>query len=186
MNRRLRERVYPYYAAAQMASVSLASYLPSNVARTMTLRAMGARIGEGVVVYHGLQVRHPVGLTVGADSSIGEHVILDSRCSIVIGESVNISSRVAIWTLQHDYSSPTFETVGAAVTIGERAWLSFGSTVLPGVAIGEGAVVAAGAVVTRDVEPFTVVAGIPASVIGHRNRDLRYRIGGPARKLPWW
>ena len=68
--------------------------------------------------------------------------------------------------------------------IGDWAWLSFRSTILPGVTIGEGAVVAAGAVVTRDVPPYAIVAGIPARVVGERPRELDYDLNTQA--APWF
>jgi acetyltransferase-like isoleucine patch superfamily enzyme len=99
---------------------------------------------------------------------------LDGRNGITIGKNVNFSSEVALWTLQHDYNSPTFATSGGPIVIGDRAWISFRATILPGVTIGEGAVVAANSVVTKDVPPFTVVGGIPAKKIGERTTDLSY------------
>jgi maltose O-acetyltransferase len=91
---------------------------------------------------------------------------------------------VAIWTWQHDYRHPLFHAFGGPVVIGDRAWLSFRTTILPNVTIGEGAVVAAGAVVTCDVPPFAVVGGIPARIIGHRPTDLTYDFCKRAR--PWF
>jgi acetyltransferase-like isoleucine patch superfamily enzyme len=63
------------------------------------------------------------------------------------------------------------------VTVGNYAWLASHCIVLPGVTIGEGAVVAAGAVVATDVAPYTMVGGVPARYIKDRNRDLRYTLG---------
>jgi len=102
---------------------------------------------------------------------------LDARRGLVIGNYVNFSSEVMIWTLQHDHNSPTFADKGGKVVIGDRAWISCRAIILPGVTIGEGAVVAAGAVVTKDVAPYTIVGGIPAKEIGKRNRDLTYELG---------
>jgi maltose O-acetyltransferase len=62
------------------------------------------------------------------------------------------------------------------VIIGDHVWIAYRAVILPGVTIGEGAVVAAGAVVTRDVEPFPIVAGVPAKKIGERNRNLDYQL----------
>jgi acetyltransferase-like isoleucine patch superfamily enzyme len=118
--------------------------------------------------------RRPSAITVGAGSIIGNDVILDGREGIHIGENVNFSSEVAIWTLQHDHVCPDFGTKGGPVTIGDRTWVSFRATILPDVTIGEGVVVAAGAVVTRDVQPYAIVGGIPARVIGYRERNLTY------------
>ncbi|WP_410478930.1 DapH/DapD/GlmU-related protein [Pedobacter frigiditerrae] len=77
-------------------------------------------------------------------------------------------------TGSHDVQSPNFGYICAAVTIDDYVWLGSRVTVLPGVHIGKGAVVGAGAVVTKNVPPFTIVAGIPAVKIGERNRDLTY------------
>jgi acetyltransferase-like isoleucine patch superfamily enzyme len=66
--------------------------------------------------------------------------------------------------------------LGGPVEIGPRAWIAYQAIVLPGLRIGEGAVVAAGSVVSRDVEPFAIVAGSPARKVGERNPDLRYHL----------
>lgn len=131
-------------------------------------------IGERAHIYGGLEVREPQNVEIGNATIVGHNVILDGRSGIKIGPNVNLSSEVSIWTLQHDPQSPTFGTRGGQVVVDKNAWLSFRCTVLPGVHIGEGAVVAAGSIVTKDVEPFAIVAGIPARTIGVRTRDLRY------------
>ncbi|WP_370630610.1 DapH/DapD/GlmU-related protein [Mucilaginibacter sp. 21P] len=82
-----------------------------------------------------------------------------------------------IWTLHHDYNSPDFAQAGAPVVIEDYAWVCSRAIILPGVTIGRGAVVAAGAVVTRDVAPYTVVGGTPAKKIADRNPDLVYNLG---------
>lgn len=97
---------------------------------------------------------------------------------MTIGENAVLASNVSIFTLQHNYRSPTFSSDfprrKLSVEIGERAWLGSNVTVLPGVSIGEGAVCCAGCVVTKDVEPYAVVAGIPVKKIGDRPKDLTY------------
>lgn len=147
---------------------------PSHAFRLWAYRLVGMTIGERAHIYGGLEVREPDRVEIGGASIVGHNVILDGRSGIKIGKNVNISSEAAIWTLQHDPQSPSFGTTGGQVVVDDRAWLSFRCTVLPGVHIGEGAVVAAGSIVTKDVEPFTIVAGIPARKIGVRTRDLDY------------
>jgi acetyltransferase-like isoleucine patch superfamily enzyme len=83
---------------------------------------------------------------------------------------------VWIWTLEHDPQDPNYAAVGGAVIIEDFVWISCRAIILPGVTVGEGAVVAAGAVVTKDVEPFSIVGGVPAKVIGVRNRNLTYKL----------
>jgi acetyltransferase-like isoleucine patch superfamily enzyme len=95
----------------------------------------------------------------------------------VIGRNVNLSSEVLIRTAQHDYQSPDFKTVFHPVKIEDYVWLGPRCIILPGVTVGEGAVVAAGAVVTKDVEPYTLVGGVPAKKIGERPKNLQYTLG---------
>ena len=109
-------------------------------------------------------------------SSVGDHCFLDYRGSIFIGKNVNISSQVLILTGDHDPQDKYFKSRGRSVIIDDYVWLSTRSMILPGVTIGKGAVVAAGAVVTKDVLPYTIVGGIPARKIGDRNSDLDYNV----------
>lgn len=112
---------------------------------------------------------------------IGDKSILDARNGIEIGVNVNFSSNVHIWTEQHYHRDPYFECNSDhsfEVIIENRAWIGPNVTILPKVVIGEGAVVAAGSVVTKNVDPFTIVAGLPAKKIGERNRDLKYVFDG--------
>lgn len=160
-----------------VVGLKVLAYLPSHALRIAGLRAAGADLGHDILIYHGFWAWYPWRLSIGNHTVVGDHVILDARGGLQIGESVNISSEVAIWTGQHDMQSPDFAYVKDAVKIGNHAWLSFRSVILPGVSVGEGAVIAAGAVVTKDVPPYTVMAGIPAKPIGVRNQDLRYDLG---------
>ncbi len=165
-----------YAKSVVQLGLTLLGYVPSHALRKAGLRICGAKIASSSLVYHGLWMISPWKLTIGKSSIVGDHAILDARAGLTIGDNVNLSTNVAIWTGQHDYQSPDFAYEEAPVHIGDYAWLSFRSTILPGVTVGEGAVVAAGAVVTKDVTPFTIVAGIPAKVIGTRNRNLRYNL----------
>lgn len=163
-----------YIKSILQLGLALLAYVPSHALRKAGLKLYGAKIASKSLVYHGLWVVAPWRLTIGESSVVGDHAILDARGGITIGRNVNLSTNVAIWTGQHDYQSSDFGYVEGPVHVRDYAWLSFRATVLPGVTVGEGAVVAACAVVTKDVAPYTVVAGVPAKVIGTRNRDLRY------------
>jgi len=114
-------------------------------------------------------------LRIGANSAINRRCYLDARQGIHIGNNVNVSPEVYILTYQHDPQSPAFASFGAPVVIEDHAWIGVRAILLPGAHIGEGAVVAAGAVVTGRVEPYTIVAGVPATVRKTRTRDLTYR-----------
>jgi len=154
--------------------LKLLAHVPCQGFRKCVLRLLGAQIDRSAVLYGGFEIRSPRKLMIGANSSIGHKATLDARGGLTIGNNVNFSSEVMIWTAQHDYRSPTFDTDFKAVEIGNYAWLGPRCIILPGVTIGEGAVVAAGAVVTKDVEPYTVVGGVPAVRISDRPQGLSY------------
>lgn len=140
-----------------------------------------ANIAKTAVLHFGSEIRNHANLHIGRGSIIGDRAVLDARNGIVIGRNVNLSSGVQIWTEQHSHADPYFRCVsdeGFCVTIADRAWIGPRVIILHGVNIGEGAVVAAGAVVTKDVPPFAIVAGIPAKQIGERNHDLKYEFSG--------
>jgi maltose O-acetyltransferase len=149
--------------------------IPSRHLRCFLLRCTGAKIGKNVSMYNSIEFRNPSALIIKDNCSIGKHVLLDARKKLIINKCVTISSHVLIWTLHHDYNSPGFDCVGAQVEIAEYSWICSRAIILPGVKIGKGAVVAAGAVVTKDVAPFTIVGGVPAKKIGMRKEmDYQY------------
>lgn len=167
-------RIRTYVRSLLELGLVMMGYVPSIALRKAGLRMCGAKIAPNALIHRRLWVLSPWKLRIGQSSVVGDHAILDARGGLTIGRNVNLSTRVAIWTGQHDYQSPDFAYVDAPVRIEDYAWISFRATILPGVTIGEGAVVAACALVTKDVEPYTMVAGVPARAIGTRTRDLRY------------
>ena len=170
---------------ARLQATFLVGRIPVRAVRHATYRWMGMHIGAGACIHRGLEVRAAHNVRIGEGSVIGFDAILDGRAGVEIGGHVNVSSGVAIWTVQHDHRDPQFGAVGRPVAVGDRAWISFRATVLPGVTVGEGAVVAAGAVVTKDVPPYTIVAGVPARVVGERSpRELDYKLTDT--RPPWF
>ena len=155
--------------------------LPSQRVRNWIYRRVyNLRLGTGSVIYNSCEIREPDRIIVGDHTSIGDHCILDGRGGLTIGNSVNLSTGVWIWTMEHEVNSLDFCSPAAPVMIDDYAWLSCRTIVLPGVTIGKGAVLSAGAVVTKSVDPFTIVAGVPAKRIGERPRDLSYKLGSCA------
>ena len=169
-----------------MSSIALAGRQPIHAVRLAALRGWGAEVSPTATIYHGLEVRNAAGLHIGERSIIGDGAALDARGELWIGNDVNLSTAVQIWTGQHDWESPTFAYVKAPVTIEDHCWISARATILPGVTVGEGAVVAAGAVVTADVAPYTLVGGVAARPLALRPRPMRYRLPGRRAKTWWW
>ena len=159
--------------------------IPSHYIRNFLYRNVWlVDMKPSVVIYWGAEMRASEQLHIGKGSIIGDKAILDARRGgIYIGENVNFGTGIQLWTGQHDYNDPYFRSMPGKrgpIKIGNRAWIGPGVIILHSVTIGEGAVVAAGAVVTKDVEPYTLVGGVPAKKIGERSKDLRYEFQGDA------
>ncbi|HEV2096015.1 MAG TPA: WcaF family extracellular polysaccharide biosynthesis acetyltransferase [Chthoniobacterales bacterium] len=134
---------------------------PSEL-RVALLRAFDAKIGEGVVIRSNVNVSFPWRLTIGDHVWIGEEAGILSLGQVTVGSNVCISQRAYLCTGSHEYRRDDFKLKVAPITIGNEVWIAASSFIAPGVTIGSGAVVAAGAVVFRDVAPNTLVRGNPA------------------------
>ena len=149
--------------------------IPSKKLRNWLLKRSGAVIAKRVSMFASVEIRNPKGLIIEDGCSIGPKVLLDARKGLHLHKNVTIAYDAIIWTLHHEMNSIDFHVVGGPVEIGEYAWVCSRSIILPGVKIGKGAVVASGAVVTNDVEPYAIVGGIPAKKIGEREQlDFNY------------
>lgn len=105
---------------------------------------------------------------------IGGGALLDGRRCIRIEDHVCLAQNVKLFTLQHDVNDPHFAAVGGDITLEEYSWISSGTTVLPGVTVKKGAVLASGAIATKNLEEYGVYAGIPAKKISERTHELDY------------
>jgi acetyltransferase-like isoleucine patch superfamily enzyme len=155
----------------------IVAHIPSHTLRLWFYRhAMRMEIGRGSAIFMGAWIDTRSGFSMGEHSVVNENCRLDARGGLRIGNNVSISAEVCILTADHDLSSADFSSRCRPVVIGDRAFIGTRATILPGVNLGCGSVVAAGAMVTKDVPDFTVVAGVPAKVIGSRSSDLRYEL----------
>jgi acetyltransferase-like isoleucine patch superfamily enzyme len=152
-----------------------AGEIPSQrLRRTLLRHVFGLGIAPGAVLYQGCRIRAPKKILIASGTSVGDRATLDGRGGLHIGSNVNISSDVMIWTAQHDYDDPEFPMVVKLIAIDDYAWIGPRVILLPGAHIAEGVVVAAGAVVRGETEPYGLYAGIPAKRIGERSRGATY------------
>ena len=121
-------------------------------------------------------------ITIGDNVVINRRVYLDGRIGIELKNNISISPEVYMVSMEHDPNDPHFMTRGGVIVVEDNVWIGVRAIILPGIHIGEGAVVAAGAVVTKDVEPYQIVGGVPARTIGQRSRQIEYQ----ARYFPWF
>lgn len=136
--------------------------------RNSLLMLFGAKIGNSVHIYPSAIIYMPWNLTIGDNSAIGEDALIYNLGKITIGNNATISHRAHLCAGTHDYSDPTLPLLKPPINIRDNAWVCAQAFIGPGVTINEGAVVGAAAVVTKDVEAWTVVAGNPAKFIKKR------------------
>ena len=166
-----------YKQGLRFSLVLLCGLIPSYRIRLFVYRHIfHVQIGRGSIIYGGADLRYPWNIEIGEYTSIGHFAYLHAPTSLKIGNNVNFGTGVWVFTGQHDVQSPDFATEVGPVVIEDYAYLGPRSIVLMNVHIGEGAVMAAGSLVTRDVPPYTIVAGVPARRCGQRNRDLTYQL----------
>ena len=175
---KINTRLYNYMLDFELMLLRWVGHVPSHLFRKFIYTLAGVEIGRGSTVHMWANFFNPQNVKIGSDTIIGDHVFLDGRSSIKIGDHVDIASEVMIYNSEHDLESDKFIAREETVEIGDYVFVGPRAIILPGVKIGRGVVVGAGAVVTKDVPDYSIVGGIPAIVIGERkNKNLNYRLG---------
>lgn len=158
--------------------LTIVGCIPFHTVRWLFYVIFGIKLPFNSHIHMWARFYNPCGISIGKDTTVGDHVFLDGRAPLKIGDHVDIASSVMVYNSEHDINSEDFHAVVAPVEIGDYAFIGPRAIILPGVKIGKGAVVAAGGVVTEDVADFAIVGGVPAQVIGERKlKDLHYKLG---------
>jgi putative colanic acid biosynthesis acetyltransferase WcaF len=137
---------------------------PSGL-RVFLLRAFGAVIGVGVVIRSNVNVSYPWRLKVGDDVWLGEEVSILSLATVTVESSVCISQRAFLCTGSHDFRAPGFDLITKPITVRRGSWVAAQAFIAPGVEIGEGSMVGAGAVVLENVPAKSLMLGNPAQAV---------------------
>ena len=138
----------------------------------------GVKIGAGSKIHCGCRFFCPSGVQIGEGTIVGYRAFLDGRAKLKIGDHVDIASEVMVYNSEHNIQSKDMRAIEEPVEIGDYVFIGPRAIILPGVKIGQGAVVAAGAVVTKDVPERAIVGGVPAKIIGERKlKNFHYRLG---------
>ena len=128
------------------------------------LRAFGAKVGKQVVIKPCVNIKYPWRLSIGDYAWVGENVWIDNLADVTIGANCCISQGALLLCGNHDYTKETFDLITAPITLESGAWVGAKAVVCPGVTMGESAVLTAGSVATRSLDPNTVYQGNPATL----------------------
>ena len=151
--------------------VSKLLYVAPWCIRSAVFRWFGAEVENDCALYPSARYYAPWNLACGSRVCVGPGAEIYNKAKVRIGSNVVISQGAYICTASHDISSPTMDLVLKPITIRDNVWIAAKAIILPGVTIGEGAVVGAGAVVAKDIPPWSVVVGNPARVV--KKRELK-------------
>jgi putative colanic acid biosynthesis acetyltransferase WcaF len=143
---------------------------PINGLKIRLLRAFGAKIGQGVIIKPGVNIKYPWRLRVGDHVWIGERVWIDNLADIDIEDHVCLSQGAMLLTGNHDYTRSTFDLMVGSITLRRGCWVGAQSVVCPGVEVGSHAVLAVGSVASRNLAPDHIYRGNPAEPVKSRIR----------------
>lgn len=155
--------------------------LPFRIVRFYYLKLFIKSIGNNTYIGRCVDIKSPWNISIGSNCVINKKVLLDGRGILEIGNNVDIAQEAYIWTEQHDYNDDYHCLEKRKVAICDYVWITSRATILPGVKLNKGCVVASGAVVTKSVNTMEVVGGIPAKQISIRGSKLQYSLSYKAK-----
>lgn len=173
-------RFLSIFVDLQIYLLKIIGNFPSHAIRNFFFRLSGIKIGKNSTFHVGAKFYYPKNISVGEGTIVGYGVFIDGREKVSIGSHTDIASEVMIYNSEHDLKDPKFTAISAPVTVGDYCFIGPRVIIMPGVKIGKGAVIAGGAVVTKDVDDFAIVGGVPAKFIATRQiKNPSYHLGRP-------
>lgn len=155
-------------------------FIPIHTIRKIFYWASGIDMPLNSTIHIGANFFNPKNISIGQDTIIGDHCFLDGRAPLKIGNHVGVASQVLIYNDEHDINSPDYGNSFGPVEIGDYVFIGPRAIILPNVKIGKGAVIAAGAIVTKDIPDFEIWGGVPAKKISDRKiNNPNYQLGRP-------
>ncbi len=136
--------------------------LPFSILKVLLLRTFGAKIGNGVTIKPGVNVKYPWNLTIGDHTWIGENVWIDCLVPVTIGSNVCISQGALILTGSHNYKKVSFNLITSNVVLEDGVWVGAKAVINAGVVAASHAVLTSGSVATKSMEAYAIYQGNPA------------------------
>jgi len=153
-------------------------FIPLHFVRKIFYIISGVKMPWDSTIHIGANFFNPSNVFIGHDTIVGDHCFMDGRAPLKIGNHVGIASQVLIYNDEHDINSPDYGNSFGPVEIGDYVFIGPRAIILPNIKIGKGAVIAAGAIVTKDIPDFEIWAGVPAKKISDRKIDKpNYKLG---------
>lgn len=143
-------------------------WLPLSALKVAALRVFGARIGKGVIIKPGINVKYPWLLSIGDYSWIGEGVWIDNLAEVHIGAHCCLSQGAFLLCGNHDYSRSSFDLMVGKIHLEDGAWIGAKAIVGPNVTVGSHAVLSVQSVASSDLEAFGIYRGNPAQKVKER------------------
>ena len=143
---------------------------PCHRWRAFLLRCFGAKLGENCHIYGRARIWAPWNLVCDDQATIADEAIVYNPQCVTLGTHAILSQQAYLCGATHDYEDPAFTLIASPISVGSYAWICARATVQPGISVGEGAVLALGSVATRDLDAWTVYAGVPARRLKPRLR----------------
>lgn len=178
ISQKITNRITTIFLEFWLLILRIVGYIPIHTIRKIFYLASGIDMPLNSTIHIGANFFKPSNIKIGHDTIIGDHCFLDGRAPLTIGNHVGIASQVLIYNDEHNINSDNYENSFGPVEIGDYVFIGPRAIILPNIKIGKGAVVAAGAVVTKDIPDFEIWGGVPAKKINDRqNQKPNYKLG---------
>lgn len=177
---KLTNRICTIFQEFWLMVLKIVGLIPIHTFRKLFYFISGINMSWSTTIHTGAEFFKPNNIKIGQDTIIGKNCFLDGRGELSIGNHVDIATDVLIYTDQHDINSPNFNNQYGKVVIYDYVFIGPRVIILPGTTINQGAIIAAGAVVTKDIPENEIWAGVPAQKIGVRKiSKYSYKLGRP-------
>lgn len=141
---------------------------PVSGLKVMVLKWFGAKIGHGVIIKPGFNIKFPWRLKVGNNVWLGEDVWIENQGQVTIGDNCCVSQHAMLMTGNHNYKKTTFDLMESGITLEEGAWIGARAIVCPGVTVKSHAILAVGSIASSDLNAYTIYKGNPAVAVRER------------------
>lgn len=155
---------------------SFISHLPLYYIRNAYLKIANSSVNKNVCISRNVRFKGIKSIKFEGNVIVNQFTLLDGRGELIIGKNVDIAERAVIWSMSHDPYDENHCSIKKRTVIEDYVWIGSDSIVLMGITVGKGAIVASGSVVTKDVKPYSIVAGNPAKEIGRRPQIQKYTL----------